>query len=123
LDWLGLSPEAAFDPCRNLAAAGQVLRAGYRPSPDETPQQSLRVALSRYNTGHPSRGFRNGYVARVEAAAESLGLVQAAREVPNTAPIPQTPPAPVAAWDVFGSARAAVALVFASTESSRGGQR
>lgn len=123
LDWLGLSPEDAFDPCRNLAAAGQVLRAGYRPKADETPQQSLRVALSRYNTGHPSRGFRNGYVARVEAAAETLGLVQAAPEVPNTVQGPQAPLAPVAAWDVFGRARAAATLVFASTESSRGGQR
>lgn len=123
LDWLGLSPEAAFDPCRNLAAAGQVLRTGYRPKGDETPQQSLRVALSRYNTGHPSRGFRNGYVARVEAAAETLGLVQAASEVPNTVQSTQAPPAPVAAWDVFGRARGAATLIFASTDNAWGGQR
>jgi type IV secretion system protein VirB1 len=76
LEWLGLSPEAAFDPCRNLAASDRVLRAGYRPTAGETPQQSLRVALSRYNTGHPERGFRNGYVARVEAAAATLGLAR-----------------------------------------------
>ena len=37
LDWLGLSVEAAFDPCRNLAAAGVVLRAGYRPAEGERP--------------------------------------------------------------------------------------
>src|SRR3990167_7991228 len=29
LGWLGLSVEAAFDPCRNLAAAARVLQAGY----------------------------------------------------------------------------------------------
>ena len=123
LDWLGLTPEAAFDPCRNLAAAGQVLRTGYRPKADETPQQRLRVALSRYNTGHPSRGFRNGYVARVEAAAETLGLVQPVPEVPTTLQSSQAPPAPVPAWDVFGRARAAVTLVFAPTENATGGQR
>lgn len=122
LGWLGLSPEGAFDPCRNLAAAGQVLRAGYRPKAGETPQQSLRVALSRYNTGHPGRGFRNGYVAKVEAAAETLGLARAAPEVPNTLQRPHAPPAPVAVWDVFGRARAAATLVLASTESPWGGQ-
>ncbi|WP_233190328.1 MULTISPECIES: lytic transglycosylase domain-containing protein [unclassified Brevundimonas] len=123
LDWLGLSPEAAFDPCRNLAAAGQVLRTGFRPKADETPQQSLRVALSRYNTGHPSRGFRNGYVARVEAAAETLGLGQAAPEIPHTARITPAAPPPVAAWDVFGRAQIAATLVFFSTENTTGGQR
>ena len=122
LGWLGLSPEAAFDPCRNLAAAGRVLRAGYRPMASETPQQGLRVALSRYNTGHPSRGLRNGYVARVEAAAETLGLARAAPAAPGTAPAPQAPPTPGAVWDVFGRARTAANLVFTSTENPRGGQ-
>ena len=65
LDWLGLSVEAAFDPCHNLAAAGAVLRAGYRPAEGVDPQTTLRVALSRYNTGHPERGFRNGLLSPV----------------------------------------------------------
>lgn len=124
LDWLELSPEAAFDPCRNLAAADRVLRAGYRPRPHETPQQSLRVALSRYNTGHPERGFHNGYVARVEAAAGTLGLAP-----PQPLPLARTPVAPtktadpespVADWDVFGQARASERLIFAN---ATGGQR
>ena len=70
---LGLSVEAAFEPCRNLAAAAQVLAEGYdramltvRPG-----QAALRVALSYYNTGHPERGIRNGYVARVMAHAST----------------------------------------------------
>lgn len=29
LQWLGLSVEAAFDPCRNLAASARVLQDGY----------------------------------------------------------------------------------------------
>jgi type IV secretion system protein VirB1 len=36
-------------------------------------EQALRVAFSMYNTGHPARGFGNGYVARVERAGAALG--------------------------------------------------
>ncbi|MFN3668442.1 MAG: lytic transglycosylase domain-containing protein [Brevundimonas sp.] len=114
LAWLGLSVEAAFDPCRNLAAAGTVLRAGYRPGPGADPQTALRVALSRYNTGHPRRGFGNGYVARVERAARDLGL---ARPAPVRASDP--PPAIMLRaelrapeWDVFARAATSPQLAF-----------
>lgn len=97
---LGLSIEAAFDPCRNLAAAAQVLSEGYerglaRHGPG---QAALRVALSVYNTGHLERGFANGYVARVLAKAGAV-----ARPPPATA---VAEPAPPAAWDVFAHAAA-----------------
>ncbi|NJC42059.1 type IV secretion system protein VirB1 [Brevundimonas alba] len=117
LGWLGLSVEAAFDPCRNLAAAGVVLRAGYRPAEGVDRQTTLRVALSRYNTGHPERGFRNGYVARVEAAAATLGVLPlkpiqpGADGPPASIAEPQTPPP---AWDVFARARLSVVLTFTS---------
>ena len=67
LDRLGLSIEAAFDPCRNLAAAARVLAEGYAQArPHQTDDQAgLRAALSIYNTGHPTHGLRNGYVAKV----------------------------------------------------------
>lgn len=123
LDWLGLSIEGAFDPCRNLSAAGVVLRAGYRLSEGAAPQAALRTALSRYNTGHPERGFRNGYVARVERAAFTLGLAgpgaarpgaTAEAAAPVTAPAaPEPPPAP---WDVFARARFSAVLAFAPSE-------
>ena len=114
LDWLGLSVEAAFDPCRNLAAAGVVLRAGYRPAEGVDRQTTLRVALSRYNTGHPERGFRNGYVARVEAAAATLGVLPLApvRTAVDDRPAPPAPPLPPPAWDVFGRAEASAVLTF-----------
>lgn len=97
---LGLSIETAFEPCRNLAAAAQVLREGYaRGQVRHGPgQAALRVALSVYNTGHAERGFANGYVARVVAQAGGAAAPPGAVAVPE--------PPPPAAWDVF--ARAAV---------------
>ncbi|RAK52776.1 lytic transglycosylase domain-containing protein [Phenylobacterium deserti] len=99
LGWLGLSVEAAFDPCRNLAAAARVLQAGYRPhdaARSGTP--ALHIALSRYNTGRATAGLRNGYVAKVLAAA--------ARLAPRLAPPPiasSAPPAAERPWDVFAT--------------------
>ncbi len=102
LGWLNLTIEEAFEPCRNLAAASVVLRHGYRPlsSAPTDRQAALRAALSRYNTGHPERGLRNGYVARVERAASDLSLL------PHH-PAASRPAAPAierqaASWDVFG---------------------
>ena len=99
---LGLTLEDAFDPCRNLAAAGQVLTEDYGAARATTaaPQAALRAALSLYNTGDPVRGFRNGYVARVVAAAAGLPAPPLRRALqPNAA----RPPA----WDAFGDLRAA----------------
>jgi type IV secretion system protein VirB1 len=72
LGWLGLSVEDAFDPCRNVAAGARVL-----------------TSFSGYNTGHPQRGFANGYVARV-LAAEVGNAAQA--PTPTAAPPPDPPP-------------------------------
>ena len=120
LGWLRLTVEDAFDPCRNLTAAGTVLRAGFDPaSTGSDRQQALRVALSRYNTGHPDRGFRNGYVARVEASAARLGLAVSAPPLSEAASgsfpaqVALTPVAPPAAWDVFARASASAVVLFA----------
>ena len=119
LAWLGLTVEDAFDPCRSLAASAQVLRAGYRPTGDsfDARQAALRVALSRYNTGHPQRGFRNGYVGRVEAAAVrlSLTLPPLADAPPSGSSVHLAAEAPPPAWDIFARARAA-ALTAVSTD-------
>jgi type IV secretion system protein VirB1 len=130
LHWLGLSIEDAFDPCRNLAAAATVLRAGYRPASDQAVdrQRALRIALSRYNTGHPERGFRNGYVARVEAAGVRLGLAAPATPAPSVAlpvNVPAsvdetiTPAAPTAAWDVFGRSPTSPVVLFLSAPQTQ----
>lgn len=100
---LGLSIEDAFDPCRNLAAAAQVLAADYglaSPRPG-TEQAALRTSLSLYNTGDAARGFRNGYVARVTAAAAQIvPALQLDAAKPAAAPLPPPPPP---TWDVFAS--------------------
>ena len=116
---LGLSIADAFDPCRSLAAGARLLAEGYaaaRASGEADPRQALRTALSRYNTGDPTRGFANGYVAKVQAAAEpvvpALRLGDGAASPPagagqGGAPAELAPAAGPPSWDVYGQARAA----------------
>lgn len=63
--WLKLTVEDAFDSCKNLKAAGQVLAANYRSAVALGKRQPLASALSAYNTGTMTKGFSNGYVAKV----------------------------------------------------------
>ncbi len=93
LEWLGMSIEDTFDPCKNMAAGARILQENYeRAMRDfEEGQPALQVALSAYNTGNQSAGFKNGYVDKV--------LKNTDYKVPAlTAPKPETPPD----WDVFG---------------------
>lgn len=103
---LGLSVADAFDPCRNIAAGARVLADGYRPGAGADPQPALLEALSRYNTGSPSRGFANGYVARVQSAAEevvpAIRLHTGDPVLHGAKPPPQAPPT----WDVYRRAKA-----------------
>ena len=111
---LGLSVTDAFDTCQNIKAGARILAAAYVPPGSGDTQPALIQALSRYNTGNPERGIANGYVARVQAAAEQVvpairlraEAVPAARS--SVAPVttePLSPPPP--AWDVFAQAAAA----------------
>ena len=140
LKWLGLSVEAAFDPCSNLAAAARVLTGNYRRAVALGVQSPLGAALSAYNTGSMQRGYRNGYVAKVYRASGTrlltslvstnfgpapVQLRATAEEEPGAAaPISVSaaaisnageavaaPPPP--AWDVF--AQAASADVFSNS--------
>ena len=91
-EWLKLDTATVFDPCRNLAAAQTVLADCYaRALPGhKDPQQALRAALSCYNTGNFSRGFSNGYVAKVltQAQIKVPALAPLANEAPSTSPQP-----------------------------------
>jgi type IV secretion system protein VirB1 len=64
---LNLTPEGAFDPCRNVRAGADLLKAQYARarqagSPSST---ALLQAISAYNTGNFHGGFSNGYVEKV----------------------------------------------------------
>lgn len=70
---LGLTVDAAFDGCRSLQAAVQVLRWSYAGGVTRDAQQAALVgAISSYNTGNPLGGIANGYVRRVQASAGLL---------------------------------------------------
>lgn len=111
---LGLSVADAFEPCRNIAAGARVLAGGFDLQDGEDGQQALVRALSRYNTGSPSRGVANGYVARVQAAATAVVPAIRLEGTANSdleRPAP-SPPAAAAvlepeppAWDVYARAR------------------
>lgn len=123
MKWLGLDWDSVFDPCTNIRAASRVLVENYRlaRAADHSPQQALRIALSLYNTGSRVRGFRNGYVARVEGSYRELNRqyfqpvsIQVAQPQMSTSQAtatgengsasispPEVTPLP-ASWDVFG---------------------
>ncbi len=123
--WLGLTWETVFDPCTNVAALARVLSTNYNAvKAGRDPQSALRVALSMYNTGSQTRGFRNGYVAKVvgnagvttllalypptvsadvEAAPASSDLRELliAENTASQAPAAKPRPAPPPRWNVF----------------------
>jgi type IV secretion system protein VirB1 len=108
LSWLGLSLAEVFEPCTNLGAAARILQDGYGRSDAARvgEQAALKTALSYYNTGHPGRGFTNGYVAKVASAAERIVPAIGGADLANPAEAsPQAPPEASPSWDVFGDVR------------------
>ena len=132
LRWLGLSVEAAFDPCRNIAAAARVLTGNYRRAVSLGVSSPLGAALSAYNTGSMHRGYGNGYVAKVYRASgtrllsspapvivtlpppvQPIAVLEEAPAIAVAVPVavdvveaPASPPAPPA-WDVFAQVTSA----------------
>jgi type IV secretion system protein VirB1 len=112
--WLGLTWDTVFDQCVNVEAAGRVLLSNFRSvKAGRNPQEALRVALSMYNTGSQTRGFRNGYVARVESAGRRVSG-RPATAIPTLAVVDQ--PASAAASDV-GEEKARVELAEIAAEN------
>lgn len=64
---LGLSVDDVFEPCINLRAGAQILLENYQRASARYGhgQNAFYSALSAYNTGHFSKGFKNGYVHKV----------------------------------------------------------
>ena len=116
--WLGLTWDTVFDPCTNIAALGTVLTSNFNSvKSGRDPQTALRVALSMYNTGSQTRGFRNGYVAKVVGNAGvtdtspaalitatgsgDLRVMVAAENAAPQALSPPPRPLPPPKWNVF----------------------
>ncbi|TCU03563.1 type IV secretion system lytic transglycosylase VirB1 [Rhizobium sullae] len=96
---LNLTIEKAFQPCISLAAAAHLLESRYAGGGTAAAKQlALRQAISAYNTGDLTRGFANGYVRKVEAAAREIvpPLVEPAEEA-------EEKPISEEKWDVWGS--------------------
>jgi type IV secretion system protein VirB1 len=64
---LGLSAADAFEPCQNIKAGAAILTAEYGKSvrASGAGSRALLQAISAYNTGTFTGGFRNGYVSKV----------------------------------------------------------
>lgn len=81
---LGITVEQAFEPCTNLHLASSVLQAGYGlASRHYSGLDAISAAYSLYNTGTLTRGFRNGYVARVWSSASAMGSIAAPPPLPG----------------------------------------
>jgi type IV secretion system protein VirB1 len=96
LGLLGLRLADAFDPCRSIAAAAKLI-----------------ALMSRYNTGDPAAGVRNGYVAAVAGRVHALKVAGIG---PSPAPAATPPPADTT---VFTRPKSGRELVFASSNNER----
>jgi len=102
---LGYTIEQVLDPCTNIAAGGRILTANYADAARRMGegQPALQAALSAYNTGNFSAGFRNGYVARyvgpggVPALAGGVRKVAASMTAAGKPVAPKAPPSPYTA--------------------------
>lgn len=115
--WLSLNWETVFDPCTNVAAIGHVLTQNYNAvKAGRDPQTALRIALSMYNTGSQTRGFRNGYVAKVvrnaRAANSNIPFIESsensayreslvAENIASRVPAETTRRVPPPKWNLF----------------------
>ncbi|HFX6175523.1 TPA: lytic transglycosylase domain-containing protein [Acinetobacter baumannii] len=80
---LNLSVEQVFDPCTNLSAMQFI----FNDCRNKAKGKDIYKAMSCYNTGNHSSGFRNGYVAKV-----SRNLNYFANGSLNTMPVKFNPP-------------------------------
>ncbi|MGX7006060.1 lytic transglycosylase domain-containing protein [Caballeronia sp. KNU42] len=95
-DAYGLMPEAALEPCRNLAAGADILSRCFERARaiSSGPQQALGASLSCYASGNFVTGYRVGYVQRVGANAMTRALPRIPTIDPAGTPIPVVPNAP-----------------------------
>jgi len=89
LNRIGLSVTEAFDPCKNLKAAGTIFNNSFQSAMQQYPEgQALQVALSAYNTGNYVQGFSNGYVNKVLSNMPDKAQMHTAENSTGVQPIP-----------------------------------
>lgn len=69
----GYKASDALDPCTNLKMASDILQKNYHGAlnTSSSSHEALQKAISAYNTGNYNSGFRNGYVQKVYANANT----------------------------------------------------
>jgi type IV secretion system protein VirB1 len=116
LEWLGMSIEDTFDPCKNLAAGSRILEENYQRAHRQKGQEqvALYAALSAYNTGNQTAGIKNGYVQKV--------VENSTYKVPAISAVAEIKPEPAPEWDVFGGEEVADTHwdAFSSTNKEEG---
>ena len=87
---LNMTVSDAFDPCTNISGGASILAENYKSAllTKKEPQAALLAAISTYNTGNQTGGFRNGYVQKV--AANAVSQTKAIPGVPQDQVIPLT---------------------------------
>ena len=110
---LGYSIEQMFVPCTNVQAGAAILTDNYSRARRQhgDGQAALLAALSAYNTGDFSRGFRNGYVARYFNIRYATYLpasvaVEPVSQAVSTAPVEDVPNPFTAELSVYSRERA-----------------
>jgi type IV secretion system protein VirB1 len=78
---LQLTAADVFEPCQNIKAGAAILTAEYGKSVQASGagSRALLQAISAYNTGTFTGGFRNGYVSKVVMRMRAAGQPAAAR--------------------------------------------
>ena len=102
-----LTPETAFEPCKNIQAAEKIYNEGLKKARQLTTSEleATKISLSFYNTGTPQKGIQNKYAEKVLAATElptNIKIIKKEKTTPEkkiTEPTTKPPK-----WDVYGNA-------------------
>lgn len=97
---LGLSIEDVLEPCTNIATSAKILTEFYNKAVKQygPGEKALHAAISGYNSGSFIRGFENGYVGQVIAAAGVVPALKTGPQSRRSRPSPANAAPIVAVW-------------------------
>lgn len=78
----GINVNQAFDPCTNIRVGSKILYESYQRALkiNKIPNMAFKIALSYYNTGHPYKGLRNGYVDKYISSSKAATSLTASTQ-------------------------------------------